>query len=352
MSDRRSNVPPEEGRESIPFLLARVSSVPLRTAGKPRFSGPLPRVVLDWQQPAAQSRRVGAVALVVAAMLFLVAIFADVITSDAPLVCRAHGTVYVLPNVTHLPLADVTWSLRTPLPHGPNRVARPLERPSWQHLAGTDREGRDVLARTIHGTRTYLFFALGAMLASVALGAVFGAIAGIFGEGVDAVVSRIIESVSAFPPLVLVLGVQAAVAHPSSLTLFLAIALTRWPVIARLVRGEVIAATTRDYVLAARALGASPLRVLARHIVPNVRTPLVVAAAVNVGTVILTEAALDFLRIGGTGAASWGETMSELRDAPGAWWLFGLPGVLLVATIIAFNLLGEALRSVLDPRHQ
>lgn len=349
MTDRKSSLPPEEGRESIPFLLARVSSVPIRIA---RFAGPLPRVVLAWQQPAARSRRVGAVALVVAAMLFLVAIFADVIASDAPLVCGAHGTVHALPNVTHVPVEDITWSISTPVPFGPRTIVNPLERPSLRHLAGTDREGRDVLARTIHGTRTYLFFALGAVLAAVALGAFFGAIAGIFGEGVDAVVSRVIESVSAFPPLVLVLGVQAAVAHPSSLTLFLAIALTRWPVIARLVRGEVIAATTRDYVLAARALGASPVRILVRHIVPNVRTPLVVAAAVNVGAVILTEAALDFLRIGSTGAASWGETMSEIRDAPGAWWLFGLPGVLLVTTIVVFNLLGEALRSVLDPRHQ
>jgi peptide/nickel transport system permease protein len=149
----------------------------------------------------------------------------------------------------------------------------------------------------------------------------------------------------------LVLGIQAAVPHPTLLTLFLAIALTRWPEIARLVRGEVLHATTRDYVLAARALGASPLRVLHRHIAPNVRAPLVVAAAVGIGAVVLTEASLDFLRVGldsGAEAPSWGETMSQFRDAPGAWWLLVFPGVVLVATIIAYNLMGEALRGELD----
>jgi len=348
----RREGPPEEGRESIPFLLARVSSVPLRTAGAERFSDPLPRAVLDWEEPSARSRRLGGIALVIAAMLVLVAIFADLLASDAPLLCRAHGTIYVLPAITHVPLEDVTWSIRTPIPRGPRATdARPLETPSLGHPLGTDRDGRDVLARTIHGTRSYLLFALGAVVASVAVGAFFGAVAGLFGGALDALVSRAIESVTAFPALVLVLGVQAAVPKPTVLTLFLAIALTRWPVIARLVRGEVIAATTRDYVLAARALGASPYRILFLHIVPNVRTPVVVAAAVSVGAVILTEAALDFLRIGVTETPSWGETMSEFRDAPHAWWLIGLPGVLLVVTIVCFNLLGEALRSVLDPRH-
>ena len=318
-----------------------------------RFSEPLPRAVLAWHEPAARGQRLGGGALLVVAMLFLVAIFADLLASDAPLICRAHGTVYVLPDVTHVPLEDVTWSIRTPIPHGPRSIdARPLEAPSLAHPLGTDREGRDVLARTVHGTRSYLLFALGAVLASVAVGAFFGSLAGLFGGALDSLVSRAIESVTAFPPLVLVLGFQAAVPKPTVLTLFLAIALTRWPIIARLVRGEVIAATTRDYVLAARALGASPIRILVGHIVPNVRTPVVVAASVSFGSVILTEAALDFLRIGVTSTPSWGETMSEFRDAPHAWWLIGLPGVLLVSTIICFNLLGEALRSVLDPRHE
>jgi peptide/nickel transport system permease protein len=250
---------------------------------------------------------------------------------------------------------DASWAIYPLVRHGPRLAvgdARlPLLPPSSQHWLGTDREGRDVFARVVHGTRTALVFALGAVLASLAFGAVLGATAGLFGGGLDALVSRVIESISAFPPLVLVIGVQAAVPHPTVLTLFLAIALTRWPEIARLVRSEVLLATTRDYVLAARALGASPLRVLTRHITPNVRAPLVVAAAAGVSAVVLTEASLDFLRVGTpAGAASWGETMSQFRDAPMAWWLLAFPGALLVVTIIAYNLMGEALRSVLDPR--
>jgi len=144
--------------------------------------------------------------------------------------------------------------------------------------------------------------------------------------------------------------VQAAVPTPTLSTMFLAIALTRWPEIARLVRGQVILASTRDYALAARALGASPLRVLRRHIMPNVRGPLIVAASLGASAVVLTEASLDFLRVGAPGGASWGETMSEFRDAPHAWWLLAFPGVFIVSTVIALTLLGETLRDRLDPR--
>jgi peptide/nickel transport system permease protein len=278
-----------------------------------------------------------------------------------------HGRFFLFPNVTRPAeletmnrsqlAAEASFSIPALVPHGPRLAPgepkEPLLSPQLGriHPLGTDREGRDVFARTVHGTRSYLVFALGAVLASLATGALFGAIAGLFGGGLDAVVSRLVESVSAFPPLVLVLGIQAAVPHPTLFTLFLAIALTRWPEMARLVRGEVILATTRDYVLAARALGASPVRILRRHILPNVQGPIVVATAVGVGAVVLTEASLDFLRVGTpAGAASWGETMSEFRDAPTAWWLLAFPGVLLIVTIVAYNLMGEALRNRLDPR--
>lgn len=311
------------------------------------------------------SARVGAAGLVVAALLVLVAIFADLIASDLPVVCKLDEKIYVLPNVTRPPAlermdrgalaAEAAWMVRPLVAHGPRlgpgEARLPLMPPSGKHLLGTDLEGRDVFARSVHGTRSYLVFALAAVIASVVLGAALGAIAGLFGGATDALLSRAVESISAFPPLVLVIGIQAAVPRPTLFTLFLAIALTRWPEIARLVRGEVISATARDYVLAARALGASPLRVLRRHIMPNVRAPLVVAAAAGIGAVVLTEASLDFLRVGTPGgAASWGETMSQFRDAPRAWWLLAFPGALLTLTIISSNLMGEAIRSALDPR--
>jgi peptide/nickel transport system permease protein len=368
-------LPGDEGRESIPLLLsARVSqptqlntttTARIRRAQRVAKNASPPLAGVDWANPGALSERLGRLGLLIAALLMLLSIFADLVASNLPIACKVHGSIYLLPNVTHpneLEAMDraalgkeAEWKIGAIVSYGP-RIAigeeeKPLLTPSSAHPFGTDREGRDVFARAVHGTRSYLVFALAAVLASVALGGLLGAIAGLFGGALDALVSRIVESVSAFPPLVLVLGIQAAVPRPTLFTLFLAIALTRWPEIARLVRGEVLLATTRDYVLAARALGASPIRVLRRHIAPNVRAPLVVAAAVGVGAVVLTEASLDFLRVGTpAGAASWGETMSQFRDAPAAWWLLLFPGVLLVVTIIAYSLMGEALRSALDPR--
>ncbi len=377
MKDRPSSKLPSgapsdaEGRESIPLLLARPSRVsappetPRRPTTVPKDAAP-PLAGVDWTNPGAATLRLGKVGLLVAALLMLLSIFADLVASDLPLLCKAHGTVFVLPNITRPAAldtmdrrtlaAEADWMVSPLVAHGPavapGEERLPLLAPGTAgHPLGTDREGRDVFARTVHGTRSYLVFALAAVAASLALGVLLGAIAGLFGGAIDALVSRVIESVSAFPPLVLVLGALAAVPRPTLLTLFFAIALTRWPEVARLVRGEVMLATTRDYVLAARALGASPLRVLRRHIMPNVLGPLVVAAAVGISSVVLTEASLDFLRVGTPGgAASWGETMSQFRDAPFAWWLLAFPGLLLVITIVAYNLMGEALRTALDPR--
>jgi peptide/nickel transport system permease protein len=305
-------------------------------------------------------------AMLVAALLVMLAVFADLLASDLPIVCKVHGRTWLMPAVTHPAelarmgprvCAEASFCFGPLVRHGPLRAdedpPRPLLAPGADagHPFGTDRDGRDVFARVVHGTRSYLVFALFAVLAAVVLGALLGGLAGLFGGGTDMFVGRAIETVSAFPPLVLVMGVQAAVPRPTLATLFFAIAVTRWPEVARLVRGEVLTASTREYALAARALGASPLRVLRRHIAPNVRGPLIVASAVGISAVVLTEASLDFLRIGVPGgAASWGETMSEFRDAPHAWWLLAFPGALLFATVIGHNVLGEAFRHALDPR--
>jgi peptide/nickel transport system permease protein len=305
--------------------------------------------------------------MVIAGILMVLSFFADVLASDLPISCKVHGQTYVLPSLTRpVELTEQPWGtleksadwLLPPLVrHGPvlrkGEVRAPLLPPSLGsgHPLGTDRQGRDVFARIVHGTRSYLLFALTAVLASMALGVALGALAGVFGGSIDALLTRAVESISAFPPLVLVLGIQAAVPRPSAFTLFFAIALTRWPEIARLVRGEVLYAMTRDYVIAARALGASPLRVLRRHVAPNVLGPLIVAGSTGVSSVVLTEASLDFLRVGlPEGVASWGQTMSEFRDAQHAWWLVAFPGLLLVTTIVTFTFLGEALRNAVDAR--
>jgi peptide/nickel transport system permease protein len=377
----------DDERDSIPLLLERASGGegprgaegPLaeEAAREARVGAPSDRPpdeppapppgAVRAAVPAIASTRLGAAGLLIAALLVLLAVFAELLASDLPIACHYGGRIYLFPNVTRpaeltaVPAGEIAsfaaWSVYPLVRHDPREAAPETARlllspgTAREHPLGTDRAGRDVFARVVHGTRSYLVFALLAVMASLAFGALFGGLAGILGGGTDALVGRAIETVSAFPPLVLVIGIQAAVPRPTLTTLFLAIALTRWPQTARLVRGEVMLAATRDYVLAARALGASPLRVLRRHITPNIRGPLIVASAIGVSAVVLTEASLDYLRIGpADAAASWGETMSQFRDAPSAWWLLAFPGALLFVTVIGLNLLGEALRGALDPR--
>ena len=306
-------------------------------------------------------------AIVLACFAFF-AVFADLFASDFPLLCRFRNATYVLPNVTHPPalaefnelraagqLSPGDWAINPPIPFGAAQESKdeallpPLSRRA--HLLGTDGHGRDVLARLVHGTRTSFGVALFAVIAFIGVGSVLGALGGFLGGIVDGFVSRTIEILSAFPTLVLVLVVQALLPNPTRTTLFAAIALARWPEIARLVRAEVLVVLSNDYIVAARALGASPWRVLVRHIIPNARAPIVVAAMFGVAQVVLIEASLSFLRVGvPPGIASWGEMLSELRDYSSAWWLLVVPGLAIFAVVSSLNLVGEALRDTLDPR--
>jgi peptide/nickel transport system permease protein len=203
----------------------------------------------------------------------------------------------------------------------------------------------------VHGARTSLTVGLIAVIAFVGIGAMLGALAGFYGGVVDSIVSRLVETLTAFPTIVLVLVVQALLPKPTMVTMLMAIGLTRWTEVARLVRAEVLLVASQDYVVAARALGAAPLRVLRRHVLPNAVAPILVSATFGVASVVLIEASLTFLRVGlPPPTPSWGEMLSEARDHATAWWLLMLPGLAVFTSVVALNLVGEALRDALDPR--
>jgi peptide/nickel transport system permease protein len=309
----------------------------------------------------------------VVAALFGVALGADLLASDLPLAMRRDGQLYLLPGISR-PVALLPhdnrslrtllrpergdWLLAPPVPFGPYQTDLSLPAlpapPGEGHRLGTDEVGRDVLARLIHGTRVSLFVGLGAVALYVALGLLLGALAGYYGGLLDLVASRAIEVMLTFPTIFLLLAIVALVDRPSLLHLVLALGLTRWPDIARLVRGEVLRIRQLDYVQAARALGLSDLRIIARHVLPNAMGPVFVAATFGVANAILIESGLSFLGFGAPPpSASWGEILTQAHRhlaTPGAWWLALYPGAAIFLTVGSINLVGEALREALDPR--
>ena len=317
--------------------------------------------------PRFAERRLARIGVVTLAFLALGAIFADMLASDLPIFCRYQGRFYVVPNVVGRPalegqtcasmarsssssLGPRDFSVCPPVRHGPTSSdpdALPLAPPSLRsgHPFGTDAYRRDVFARLVHGARTSLGFGILTVLGFVAVGSLLGAAAGFLGGVVDFAVTRLVEVTAALPTLILVLVVQAIVPHPSAVTMLMTIAASRWTEIARMVRAEVLFATTQDYVLSARALGASPWRILTRHILPNVAAAAVTTIPFGVASVLLIEAAMDFLHLGiGLHAPtpSWGEVLSEARVSPGAYWLLVFPGLLLFLSLMALTLVGEA----------
>jgi peptide/nickel transport system permease protein len=231
-----------------------------------------------------------------------------------------------------------------------NLAAR-LQAPSAHHLLGTDDFGRDQLSRMMYGGRASLSVAFGAMAISVAAGLAIGMQAGFMGRAWDAVLMRFTDAVMAFPTFFLVVAV-AAIAGPSILNVTLIIGLTSWPIVARLIRGEVLSLKQRDYVTAARVSGASPLRIMRSHMIPNVLPVLIVASTLQVAAAILTEAMLSFLGLGVTPPQpSWGNMLSVAQNylfvAP---WTIAAPAAAIVVTVLCLNFVGDGLREAADVR--
>jgi peptide/nickel transport system permease protein len=243
--------------------------------------------------------------------------------------------------------------VRAPIPHGPDHIdlrAR-LEPPSRDHWFGTDELGRDLLARMIHGSRVSLLVGISAAAFALLIGVLLGGIAGYAGGWADVAISRLIEIVIAFPFLVLLLAL-VAVFSPGIGTIIVALAVTSWPAEARLVRGEVLRLRELDYAVAARAHGAGATRILLRHLLPNAIQPALVSASFGISAAIMVESAISFLGFGiPLPHASWGSILSSADEhLRTAWWLALFPGLAIVLTVVASNLIGEGLRLRLEKR--
>jgi peptide/nickel transport system permease protein len=223
--------------------------------------------------------------------------------------------------------------------------------PSAENLLGTDKFGRDIFSRVIYGARISLSIGFIAVGIGLVLGTAVGALAGYFGRWVDTVLMRFTDMMLSIPRLILLI-VTIALFTPSIWLVVIVLGLTGWMSVARIVRGEVLSLREREFVQAAKALGMNDGRIILRHIIPNTLAPVIVYATLGIGNTILVEAALSFLGLGvQPPTPSWGNMVSDGRDALiTAWWIATFPGLAIVLTVTAFNLLGDGLRDALDPR--
>ena len=245
------------------------------------------------------------------------------------------------------------WAVFPPLPYGPFEQAAPAyQKPDHTHLMGTDRVGRDVLARIIHGGRVSLSVGFLSVGVAILIGIVIGSLSAYYGGILDLFLQRLVEIVICFPTFLLILTIMAFIERRSIFNVMLVIGLTGWTGVARLIRGQMLVEKEKDYVTAARALGAGPVRTIFQHLLPNSIAPVLVAATFGVAGAILTESGLSFLGFGvQPPTASWGELVNQALSWPtGYWWLTTWPGFMIFATVTVYNLVGEGLRDALDPR--
>ncbi|MGA9108903.1 MAG: ABC transporter permease [Smithella sp.] len=238
-------------------------------------------------------------------------------------------------------------------PYDPGQIdlTNVLTSPSMKHLCGTDQLGRDVLSRMIWGARISLMVGFVATGIAIIIGSILGAVSGYYGGWVDSVIMRFVDIMLCFPTFFLILAVIAFL-EPSIWNIMIIIGLTSWMGVTRLVRADFITLRERDFVKAARAIGASDMRIIFLHILPNSMASILVAATLGIAGAILTESALSFLGIGvQPPTPSWGNILTAGKDNIDiAWWLSLYPGLAILITVVGYNLLGEGIRDLLDPR--
>lgn len=228
-----------------------------------------------------------------------------------------------------------------------------LAAPSWVHPFGTDEVGRDIFTRVMHGGQVSIGVALFVVAVSASIGTLIGGLTGLLGGKVDTVIMRVMDIVLAVPSLVLTMALAAALG-PSLVNAVIAIALVRIPTYVRLSRGQTLVVREAGYVMAARVFGARPSQILRLHVVPNILSPIVVQATLDIGAVILMVAGLSFIGLGAQPpAAEWGAMVSAGRSfILDQWWYSAFPGMAILFTSIAFNLLGDGIRDLTDPRQK
>ncbi len=309
------------------------------------------------------------------AFLGFVAIFADFLANDRPLIIRYNGKISfpiiqnygVRMGIMNWPkkfqnkkfkdiaatLGDGDFILFPPVKYSPNdyNLRYHITPPSAVHPLGTDETGRDILSRMIHGTRISLSVGIVAVSIYTFIGIVLGSLAGYFGGWVDIVISRLIELMMTFPTFFLIITIVAFL-PPSIYTIMLVIGVTGWTGVARFVRGEFFRVKNVDFVQAAHALGFHHFRIIFRHVLPNAVAPVFVTVTFGIAGAILTESGLSFLGFGvPPDQASWGSILSSSRQLlPEGWWLTTFPGAAIFFTIVVINLVGEGLRDAMDPR--
>lgn len=274
-------------------------------------------------------------------------------------VARTRGKLLTLPLLVLVTFGGLGALADVAAPHPPNAISlrSRLLPPFWQdggalsHPLGTDRLGRDIASRIIHGARVSIAAGLAAVAVGGVVGALLGLVSGYYGGWTDTLIMRATDAMLSLP-IILIALLFAVVFGPSFGNLVLVLGLVLWARFARLVRGEALAWKEREFVALARVAGCSSFRILRRHILPNVLNPLVVLATLQVGWVIIVEASLSFLGAGiPPPTPSWGAMIADGRShVTTAWWLSFFPGLALVLVVLSINLLGDWLRDYLDPR--
>ncbi|MDO4629391.1 MAG: ABC transporter permease [Planctomycetia bacterium] len=333
-------------------------------------------------------RRLAMCALGYIFLLSLTAILSPMIAGTKPVICKYQGKIYFpclgyfhprLENAVFFrddivrayprrlkemdpeswaifPLVynDTVYRVReNDMPGRPENPYGTHGHPSWQNPCGTNVYGYDVFSMLVHGTRTALLVGFVSTGLASMIGITLGALAGYFGSWIDLVISRLIEVVICVPTLVLILAAVAIIEKPNIWYVMMIIGVTSWPGIARLTRGEFIKLKQSEYVSAARSLGASQFRIIFRHILPNALAPVLVPITFGIAAAILLESSLSFLGISASSASvSWGAVLSDGHRNLSMWWLTFFPGLLIFMTVLAYNLIGEALQEVTDPRQR